>query len=96
MDTSWFHSAAESPPPGFIDESIIGTQIEITRWISHDCKADTRRLRTKAINGVIWVRKHHYRQYEVFFRHERDLRRAIDRIRAERAEQQQGGEACRS
>lgn len=98
MDSTWCHSPAESPPPGFSDESIIGSQVEIARWISHDGKSDTRRLRTKAINGVIWVRKHHYRQYEVFFRHERDLRRAIERIHAERAEkfQQQGGAACRS
>lgn len=81
MDTHWLHPATENPPPGFVtEESILGTQEQIALWISHDDKTDTRRLRKKAINGVIWVRKHHYRMYEVFFLHLRDLRRALDRI----------------
>lgn len=78
MDT-WTHAVLELPPENFWPESIFGTQRQIARWISHDGKDDRRRLPHKARHGVIWVKKHHGRLYEVFFRFERDFRMASDR-----------------
>jgi hypothetical protein len=78
MDT-WMHCGSELPPEKYWPESILGTKVQLARWMSHDGKDDRRRLKTKAVNGVVWIKQHHQRLYEVFFISERDYRRAMDR-----------------
>jgi hypothetical protein len=62
----WIHAEADEPPTGFPSGPLRGTQKELASWISHS--KDPRRLRQKAMNGVIWVKMIHKRLYAAWFR----------------------------
>ena len=70
----WCHGRDETPPAGFFGRPLTGTQKELAARIC--LHGDTRLLRRKAENGIIWVRRIHRTRYEVWFKSEHDFHRA--------------------
>jgi hypothetical protein len=75
----WCHGAGAEPPPSFAFGPLEGTQKELASWTHQHGNQDARSLQARAERGAVWVKMHHKRRYEVWFRNKRQFENAKQR-----------------
>lgn len=76
---AWINSAVSIPPITHPFGPLIGNQEQLSSWLHPNKQSDPRYLKGRAVSGVIWVRKVHSRQYEVWLRSQQELDRALSK-----------------
>ncbi len=75
----WCHGAGAEPPPTFAFGPLEGTQKELASWTHPHRNDDARSLQARAQRGAVWVKTHHKRRYEAWFRSQRQFEIAKQR-----------------
>lgn len=82
----WCHTDAEPKPPEFQWGPLEGTAGLLAASLFQDQKPDRRRLRTKARNGAIWVKRVQGRLYDMWMLYQDEYLVAQDRWKRLRGE----------